>query len=124
MFRSKLILSIPVFCLLSITIAKAQITPTEVDQLVEKTLKTFDVPGISVAIVKDGKIVYAHGYGVVSLASGKKMDENTLVGIASNSKAFTTAAIGILCDEGKLKLDVVEVALGAGGDFDGRFCYT
>ena len=39
------------------------------------------------------------------LATGKKVDENTLFGIASNSKAFTTAAIGILCDEGKLHLD-------------------
>src|SRR5579863_558720 len=83
----------------------AQIAPADVDALVTKTLKTFDVPGIAVAIVKDGKIVYAKGYGVASLATGKKVDENTLFGIASNSKAFTVAAIGILCDEGKLHLD-------------------
>jgi CubicO group peptidase (beta-lactamase class C family) len=81
------------------------ITPDSVDRLVERTLKTFDVPGIAVAIVKDDKIVYEKGYGVRSLNSGKKVDENTLFGIASNSKAFTTAAIGILVDEGKLKLD-------------------
>jgi len=91
--------------LLCTTVAHAQMAPADVDALVDKTLKTFDVPGIAVAIVKDGKIVYAKGYGVASLATGKKVDENTLFGIASNSKAFTVAAIGILCDEGKLHLD-------------------
>jgi CubicO group peptidase (beta-lactamase class C family) len=87
-------------------ITRAQvITPDSIDRLVERTLKTFDVPGIAVAIVKDDKIVFEKGYGVRSLSSKKKVDENTLFGIASNSKAFTTAAIGILADEGKLKLD-------------------
>lgn len=81
------------------------ISPDSIDHLVERTLKTFDVPGIAVAIVKDDKIVFEKGYGVRSLASGKKVDENTLFGIASNTKAFTTAAVGILVDEGKLKLD-------------------
>jgi CubicO group peptidase (beta-lactamase class C family) len=63
------------------------------------------VPGIAVAVVKDGKLFYANGYGVASLRTKQKVDGNTLFGIASNSKAFTTAAIGILVDEGKLKLD-------------------
>src|SRR5436305_1064616 len=89
-----------------ITTTRAQvITPDSIDRLVERTLKTFDVPGIAVAIVKDDKIVYEKGYGVRSLNTKKKVDENTLFGIASNSKAFTVAAIGILSDEGKLKLD-------------------
>jgi CubicO group peptidase (beta-lactamase class C family) len=94
-------------CLLAPGIqASAQvITPDSIDRLVERTLKTFDVPGIAVAIVKDDKMIFAKGYGVRSLSSKKKVDENTLFGIASNSKAFTTAAIGILVDEGKLKLD-------------------
>jgi len=105
MLKLKYYLLLMVFSVLSISVSKAQITPAEVDQLVEKTLKTFDVPGMAVAIVKDGKIVYEKGYGVRSLARGGKVDENTLFGIASNSKAFTTAAIGILCDEGKLHLD-------------------
>jgi CubicO group peptidase (beta-lactamase class C family) len=81
------------------------ITPDSIDRLVERTLKTFDVPGIAVAIVKDDKMIFAKGYGVASLNTKKPVDENTLFGIASNSKAFTTAAIGILVDEGKLKLD-------------------
>ena len=81
------------------------ISPDSVDRLVTRTLKAFDVPGIAVAIVKDDKIVYEKGYGVSSLNTNKKVDENTLFGIASNSKAFTVAAIGILVDEGKLKLE-------------------
>ncbi len=85
---------------------KAQvITSTQIDSLVQLTLKTFDVPGIALAIVKDGKIIHAKGYGVRSLNSKLPVDENTLFGIASNSKAFTVAALGILIDEGKLKWD-------------------
>ncbi|MGH2647133.1 MAG: serine hydrolase, partial [Ginsengibacter sp.] len=66
---------------------------------------TFDVPGIAVAVVKDGKVIHAKGYGVRSLNTKQKVDENTLFGIASNTKAFTVAALGILIDEGKLKWD-------------------
>lgn len=86
--------------------AKAQvITSSQIDSLTELTLKTFDVPGIAVAVVKDGKVIHAKGYGVRSLNTKQKVDENTLFGIASNSKAFTVAALGILMDEGKLKWD-------------------
>ena len=83
----------------------AQISSKEVDELVEKTLKTFNVPGIAVAIVKDGKIVHAEGYGVKSILTKEKVDANTLFGIASNSKAFTSAALAMLVDEGKVKWD-------------------
>ncbi|MEO8516320.1 MAG: serine hydrolase domain-containing protein [Flavobacterium sp.] len=82
-----------------------QISEKQVDELVENTLKSFNVPGIAVAIVKDGKIVLAKGYGVKSIATKEKVDANTLFGIASNSKAFTTAAIAMLVDEGKIKWD-------------------
>lgn len=86
--------------------ARAQvITSAQIDSLTELTLKTFNVPGIAVAIVKDGKVIHAKGYGVRSLNTKQKVDENTLFGIASNSKAFTVAALGILIDDGKLKWD-------------------
>ena len=76
-----------------------------VDAVVARTLKAFDVPGIAVAVVKDGQVVVAKGYGVSSLKTRAPMDANTLVGIASNTKAFTTAALGLLVDEGKLGWD-------------------
>ena len=81
------------------------LTSKEIDNLVENSMKAFEVPGIAVGIIKDGKIIHAKGYGVGSLNTKQKTDENTLFGIASNSKAFTCAALGILVDEGKIKWD-------------------
>jgi CubicO group peptidase (beta-lactamase class C family) len=81
------------------------ISSAQIDSLTELSLKTFDVPGIAVGVIKDGKLIHARGYGVRSLRTMQKVDENTLFGIASNSKAFTTAALGMLVDEGKLKWD-------------------
>jgi len=98
--------SISLLVLLAFSIhSYAQITEQEVDNLVNRTLTTFNVPGIAVAIVKDGKVILAKGYGVKSILTNEKVDANTLYGIASNSKAFTTAALAILIDEGKLKWD-------------------
>ncbi len=85
--------------------ATAQLSNASIDSLVEKTLKAFDVPGIAVGIVKDGKVVLAKGYGVRSLKTNLPVDENTLFGIASNSKAYTAFALGMLMDEGKLNWD-------------------
>jgi CubicO group peptidase (beta-lactamase class C family) len=75
------------------------------DATVARTLQAFDVPGIAVAVVKDGQVVVAKGYGVRSLATKEPVDANTLFGIASNTKAFTTAALGLLVEEGKLRWD-------------------
>jgi CubicO group peptidase (beta-lactamase class C family) len=85
------------------TLCGQVISALQIDTLVENVLKTFDVPGIAVAIIKDDKIIHAKGYGVRSLRTKLKVDENTLFGIASNSKAFTAAALGMLVDEGKIK---------------------
>ena len=85
--------------------ATAPLDLAAVDAVVARTLRDFNVPGISVAVVKDGQVVLAKGYGVSSLATKAPMDANTLVGIASNAKAFTTAALGLLVDEGKLRWD-------------------
>jgi CubicO group peptidase (beta-lactamase class C family) len=60
---------------------------------------------MAVAIVKDGKIVVAKGYGVRKLGDPTPVDEFTLFGIGSNTKAFTTAALATLVDEGKLSWD-------------------
>jgi len=84
---------------------QAQISEKKLDNLVKETLSTFDVPGISVGILKDGKIVHAKGYGVRSLTNKKDMNENTLVGVASNSKGFTCFALAMMVDAGKLNWD-------------------
>jgi CubicO group peptidase (beta-lactamase class C family) len=101
----KLLLLFFIFFTLSVSIFAQPLTSDQIDALVERTMKTFDVPGIAVAVVKDGKIIHEKGYGVRSLNTMQKVDEHTLFGIASNSKAFTVMAIGILIDKGKLKWD-------------------
>ncbi|NUO77526.1 MAG: serine hydrolase [Lysobacter sp.] len=75
------------------------------DAYVEGVRKRFDVPGIAVAIVKDGRIVLERGYGVRRLGRDEKVDARTLFAIASNTKAFTSASLSMLADEGKLSLD-------------------
>ncbi len=80
----------------------AQISSKKVDKLVKNAMEEFNVAGVSVAIVKDGKIIHSKGYGVKSVESKGKIDEHTQFLIASNSKAFTSAALAILVDEGLL----------------------
>ena len=79
--------------------------PADMDAYAARVLKEFEVPGIAVAIVKDGKIVLAKGYGVRKIGEPAPVDENTLFGIASNTKAFTSAALAMLVDEGKITWD-------------------
>lgn len=95
---------LPLLFIFSIHI-NAQIDEKILDDLVKNTLSTFDVPGISVGILKDGKIVYAKGHGVRSLTNKLNMNDNTLVGIASNSKGFTCFALAMMVDAGKLNWD-------------------
>jgi CubicO group peptidase (beta-lactamase class C family) len=90
---------------ISVVSLNAQIKEAELDKLIQKTLTTFDVPGISVGIFKDGKEVYAKGHGVRSLTTKKDMNDNTLVGVASNSKGFTCFALAMMVDAGKLNWD-------------------
>ncbi len=83
-------------------VSAVAITSEQIDRVVENAMKTFNVPGISVAVIKDDKVIHAKGYGVRDIKSKLPMETGTLVGIASNSKAFTAAALAILVDEKKL----------------------
>lgn len=77
----------------------------EIDEYSAKAGVDWKVPGFAIAIVKDDRVVFAKGYGVLELGKAPAVDENTLFAIASNSKAFTAAALAILVDEGKVKWD-------------------
>lgn len=79
--------------------------PASFDAYVDNVRKTFDVPGIAVAIVRDGEVVLAKGYGVRDVESGQPVGPDTLFAIASNTKAFTAASLEMLADDGKLKMD-------------------
>lgn len=91
-----------VFCL---ALACACLAQPALDPIVEQARKTFNVPGIAVAIVKDGKVVLSKGYGVRKLGEPDPVTSRTLFGIASNTKAFTAAALAILAGEKKLDWD-------------------
>jgi CubicO group peptidase (beta-lactamase class C family) len=75
------------------------------DTYVDAVRKQFDVPGIAVAIVEDGRIVYERGFGPREVGKPAQIDEHTLFAIASNTKAFTATSLAMLADEGKLSLD-------------------
>src|ERR1700756_4925588 len=86
-------------------LAAAQGPPADLDTWVARSMKEFEVPGMAVAIVRDGKVVLAKGYGMRKLGAPTPVDEHTMFGIGSNTKAFTTAALAMLVDEGKLSWD-------------------
>ncbi len=101
-------------CLLVIFSVSSQSQPLsskKIDRLTERVRKEFNVPGIAVAVIKNDKVIHMKGYGVRSVATGEKTDEKTLFAIASNTKAFTVAALGILIDEERLTWDtrVIEI---------------
>lgn len=79
--------------------------PPDLDAYVRQIMADYDVPGLALTIVKDGKVVVARGYGVRTLGQPAPVDAHTLFGIASNTKAFTATALGLLVDEGKLAWD-------------------
>lgn len=75
----------------------------DIATLIEKSRAEWNVPGLSVAIVKDGQVFLSSGFGVREFGKAEAVDGDTLFAIASNSKAFTAAAIAMLDEEGKLK---------------------
>lgn len=85
--------------------APAALDSAELDAWVEQVRERFEVPGLAIAVVKDGKVVLERGWGVRELGKPGAVDEHTLFAIASNTKAFTAASLAMLADEGKLSLD-------------------
>ncbi len=77
--------------------------PADTDAYVARAMKSFGVPGLSLAIVEDGKTQLAKGYGVKRIGTSDIVDADTAFPIGSESKAFTTAALAILVDRKKLK---------------------
>ncbi|MFN3528491.1 MAG: serine hydrolase [Bacteroidia bacterium] len=83
----------------------AQADLKKLDKYFEQCLRDWNTPGMAIGIVKDGKLVFAKGYGEKEIGKGERPDEHTLFAIASNSKAFTAAALALLVQEGKLSWD-------------------
>src|SRR5688500_3708481 len=75
------------------------------DVMIETWRKDFNIPGMSVGIIKDGKIIHSKGYGFLKEVRNEKADKNTLFSISSNTKAFISASLATLVDDGKISWD-------------------
>lgn len=102
-------LTLIIGCLLIVANLFAQEPPAfikdSLDTYVERALTGWQIPGIAVCVIKDGKVVVMKGYGVREMGSNDKVDENTLFMIGSNTKAFTATALAMLHADKKLSLD-------------------
>ncbi|CAG4990422.1 D-aminopeptidase [Dyadobacter sp. CECT 9275] len=77
----------------------------EFDSYVEMVRKQWDVPGLSITVVKDNQVIFKKGYGVRELGKPERVDTQTLFACASTTKAMTVALMGMLVDEGKIRWD-------------------
>ena len=80
------------------------------DAYVRTALAAWKVPGVAIAIVRNDSLVYAKGYGVREIGKPTTVDERTIFAIGSSSKAFTAAAVAMLVDSGKVRLDAPATA--------------
>ena len=83
----------------------AKMNTEEIDDLAKKVMASFSIPGAAIGIVEKGKITHLKGYGVKDINTNQPINTNTIFKIASNTKAFTTAALAILVDENKISWD-------------------
>lgn len=75
------------------------------DGFISQVMETWKAPGIALAVVKGDSVILAKGYGVKDIRTGAPLDEKSLFAVASTSKAFTAAALGILVDDGLISWD-------------------
>ncbi|MEY2924776.1 MAG: hypothetical protein RLZZ337_1324, partial [Bacteroidota bacterium] len=85
--------------------AFAQVSSKQVDELVKQAMDKFNVAGVAVGIVQNGKVIHCKGYGVQSVDTKKPVTEHTNFAIASNSKAFTATAMALLVEESLVSWD-------------------
>lgn len=100
-------LSLIVYTTAIVSAQKKQTTfdTKSLDAFVEQQMKEWSVPGVAIAIVKHGEVLYEKGYGFRHLAQKKPVTPHTLFAIASCTKAFTATSVGMLVDSGKLAWD-------------------
>src|SRR5260370_3861518 len=75
------------------------------EDFVHSIMKDWKIQGLAIAIIKDGEVIFSQGFGLRDAANGLEVTPQTLFPIASCTKAFTTTAIAMLSDEGKLDCD-------------------
>ena len=78
--------------------AQKTVDYNQLDEYISKAVKDFNIPGMAVGIIKNGEIVFAKGYGYGNVETKEPVTPETVFGIASLTKAFTAACIGMLAD--------------------------
>jgi CubicO group peptidase (beta-lactamase class C family) len=99
------VLSAAIVVILGTLACTADLPPDDLDQSIEKAMTDWNIPGLAVAIVKDGQVVHLDGYGYQNIDEKTLVDEDTTFGIGSSSKSFGAAVIGALVHEGELDWD-------------------
>src|SRR5487761_544546 len=95
-------------CLLSAAaVARAQGDApwTPLDRFIESAMQQWNVPGMAIGIVRGNRVVYLKGFGVRDIKTGQAVTPDTLFDIGSCTKAFTSASIAMLVDQGKMRWD-------------------
>ncbi|MEO8726911.1 MAG: serine hydrolase [Acidobacteriaceae bacterium] len=77
----------------------------KLERFVPLPMQTWKVPGVAIAVVQNGRVIYAHGFGVRDVKDNLPVTSKTLFAIGSTTKSFTSVCIGILNDEGELDWD-------------------
>lgn len=96
--------TVGLFCV-DTRVARADDRFDGMDSYIQEAMQQWQVPGLAIAIVKDGQTVLARGYGVCELGTERLVTKDSIFTIASCTKSFTAACIGLLVDEGKLNWD-------------------
>lgn len=78
---------------------------SSLDHYINSSMKDWKVPGVSVSVVRDGAVVYMKGFGVRDIGTKQPVTADTLFDIGSCTKAFTSAEVAMLVDEGKMQWD-------------------
>ena len=104
-YRRKLIVALAVLSHTAAAQQPGDAKAAEFDAYVSQAVRDWQSPGLAIAVVKDGRIVFAKGYGVREVGKTAAFDTSTVSAIASTTKAMTAVAIGMLVDEGKLNWD-------------------
>ncbi|NMB83361.1 MAG: beta-lactamase family protein, partial [Ignavibacteria bacterium] len=103
--KIKMVFSLFTFLFIATNIYPQQAKLDKIDTYIQQAMKDWKMPGFAVAIVKNDTVIFAKGFGVRDVRTNEPVDENTNFMIASCSKAFTTASLSRLVDQGKLKWD-------------------
>ena len=101
-YDSKIIVFVLVLFLCATITGRAD---DKVDRYIEARIRSLDISGVSLAVVRNGRVIKAKGYGLANIETNSKAAPNTVYEIGSITKQFTAVAVMMLVEEGKINLD-------------------